>query len=91
DKRSNKCKDIGFVNDRLLSVFVEIAQNEGINAVTLMERLGKTRNVIGKSISELVKNPLCVIERRGSNKTGGYFLTEKGKEMVEKMSLAKPM
>lgn len=61
------------LNEGLNSVLSEIKQNEGIKAKELAAILSdRSIKTIERQIAELIK--LKLIERRGSRKTGGYFV-----------------
>jgi ATP-dependent DNA helicase RecG len=65
------------LNERLKSLLAEIAKNPGVQAKSLPMLLeNRPLKTIERQIKELVTQQL--IERRGSRKTGGYFLFEVG-------------
>ena len=57
-----------------LKILLELIQkNEGIQGKIISEELARPIKTIERQIAELVKRQL--IERRGSRKTGGYYVT----------------
>ncbi len=67
------------LNEGLKSLLHQIRCNEGIQANELSVKLeNRSIKTIERQISELKK--LDLIERRGSRKTGGYYLTQKNYE-----------
>ncbi len=62
----------GTLNINLISLFKEIENQAGINALELSKKLNRPIDTVKKQIKKLVKKDL--IERRGSRKTGGYYL-----------------
>ena len=62
----------GGLNDRQNIVFDEIVKSGGINASELSQKLNIPFSTIDKYTRIFLKNGL--IERRGSKKTGGYWL-----------------
>lgn len=67
------------INGNELAVFMEIAKNQGIKRNGLMKATGMTLATIIRILKNLISEPLNLIEYKGSRKTGGYILTEKGK------------
>ena len=59
-----------------LKILLELIQkNEGIQGKDIAEELDRPIKTIERQIAELIKREL--IERRGSRKTGGYFVIDK--------------
>ncbi len=73
----------GTIKDRDLFVLAIIAQENGVNSRKLGDRLCTQDVSIRKLIARLSKSPYNLIERRGSDKTGGYYLTETGLNFIE--------
>jgi len=65
----------GTLNSKLLSLLKSIKNQPGIQANTLADNLNRPIDTIKKQIGTLIKKEL--IERRGSRKTGGYFLKDR--------------
>jgi len=63
---------IGGLNDGQLKVLKYIQLNEGIKAKEISDKLDIPIDTIDKHIRVLINNKL--IERRGSKKTGGYYI-----------------
>jgi len=70
------------VKDELINVTKIIAVNEGIKTSDIAKKLGKTKPTTERYIIVLRKTG--IIERKGSFKTGGYYLTDKVKEQIKK-------
>ena len=62
----------GQLNDSQKETFEFIKAHEGYNTTKIADDLGKPFRTIVKHISVLVNNNM--IERRGSKKTGGYYV-----------------
>ena len=62
----------GQLNDSQIETLSYIKSHEGFNATKIAEGLGKPFRTIDKHIKALLE--LTLIERRGSKKTGGYFV-----------------
>jgi ATP-dependent DNA helicase RecG len=62
----------GTLNSKLLSLLKSIKNQPGIQANTLADNLNRPIDTVKKQIRTLIKKEF--IERRGSRKTGGYFL-----------------
>jgi hypothetical protein len=73
----------GTIKDRDLFVLAIIALENGVNSRKLGDRLCTQDVSIRKLIVRLSKSPYNLIERRGSDKTGGYYLTETGINFIE--------
>lgn len=65
----------GTLNSELSSLLEYIAKDHGVLANDIAKNLKRPIDTVKKQIGTLVKKEL--IERRGSRKTGGYFLKEK--------------
>jgi ATP-dependent DNA helicase RecG len=63
------------LNEGQLLVFNYIKHNQGVMAKTISQKLNMPFGTVDRHIRVLLKKTL--IERRGSKKTGGYFLIEK--------------
>jgi len=73
DKLNGKLN--GKLNSELSALLEHIAAHPGIQANNIANNLKSPTDTINKQIGTLVKKGL--VERRGSRKTGGYFLKEK--------------
>jgi ATP-dependent DNA helicase RecG len=60
------------LSEGLKRLFKAIQENQGIQAKDLAERLGRPIKTIERQIKTLTDKSL--IERRGSKKTGGYWI-----------------
>ena len=65
----------GGLNDSQLIVLNYIIKNEGVKAKDISEKLNIPIDTADKHIRVLIQYNF--IERRGSKKTGGYYLTTK--------------
>ena len=65
----------GTLSSKLLPLLKNIKNQPGIQANTIADNLNRPIDTIKKQIGILIKKEL--IERRGSKKTGGYFLKDK--------------
>lgn len=68
----------GTLNERQKSVLDFIAATPGVQAQVLIDKLLIPRDTLNKIIKTLTDRGL--IERRGSKKTGGYYVTENKNE-----------
>ena len=66
------------INKKELSLLILIAQSPNIKRTELMGILAVSRSTIERLLKSLSFEPLNLIEYRGSKKTGGYVLTDKG-------------
>jgi ATP-dependent DNA helicase RecG len=64
---------IGELNERQNKVYLEIKNNEGINATALSKKLNIPFSTVDKYIRLFLEKNLIV--RKGSKKTGGYFIS----------------
>jgi len=60
------------LNEGLNSIFVVIERNPAIQAKDISDQLNRPIKTVERQISQLKK--LDLIERRGSKKTGGYYV-----------------
>lgn len=65
-------------------VFGEIAKEEPVSAKKIREATSIAQRTLARIIGELT-DTFDLIEHIGSNKTGGYVLTEKGKILVSQI------
>lgn len=66
------------INKKELSLLILIAQSPNIKRKELMDILAISRSTIERLLKSLSSEPRNLIEYRGSKKTGGYVLTDKG-------------
>jgi len=66
------------IKENELFAFKEIAKAPGIKRQGLTLTLNMTLATVMRLIKALTSEPLNLIEYKGSRKTGGYYLTEKG-------------
>lgn len=59
-------------------VFVEIAKMSGTNRKSLIDVTGLAVSTMYRVLKVLTSEPFCLVEYKGSRKTGGYILTERG-------------
>ena len=62
----------GTLNESQRETFEYIRVNEGCNTTAIAQGLGKPFRTIDKHINTLLQ--LGLIERRGSKRTGGYYI-----------------
>ena len=60
------------LNDTLSDTLKQVQSNPGINVTALVEKLSKSRPTVNRAVKALIDKNL--IERRGSKKTGGYYV-----------------
>ena len=65
----------GTLNQTQSKTLEFIRNNQGTNAQTVIDELGIPRDTLNKVLKYLIKEGY--VERRGSKKTGGYFVTAK--------------
>lgn len=66
------------INDKELSLFLQIAKCPNIKRKGLMDILTISKPTIERLLKSLSATPLNLVEYQGSKKTGGYVLTERG-------------
>lgn len=66
------------LNEGLKSLYMAVVQNPGKQAKELSDLLSRPINTLDKQIKKLVERNL--IKRRGSKKTGGYWIIESNDE-----------
>lgn len=71
------------INKNALSVLLEISKSPHIKRKALLELIDISKATLERTIKQLSSDPLKLIEYQGSLKTGGYTLTEKGREYVQ--------
>lgn len=71
------------LNEKELLVLNVIADGNVLNRTQIVEYTNISESTVKRIIARLISEPLKVIEREGSRKTGGYVLTEKGKVFVK--------
>lgn len=54
-----------------------------LNRMQVIEYTNMSESTIKRIIAKLTSEPLKLIEREGSRKTGGYVLTEKGQVFIK--------
>lgn len=69
------------INENELIVFLAIAKNQGVKRAGLTKVTGMKLATIIRILKNLISEPLNLIEYKGSRKTGGYILTEKGEQL----------
>ena len=65
----------------LLFVLKTISMQQGINMIDIISKTGKGKTTIFRYLNIL--KDINLIEYRGSRKTGGYYLTDKAKEILK--------
>jgi len=71
----------GTVNDTVKRILKVISNNEAITYDEMSEALKISRRTIARHIKTMTK--LFLIVREGSDKTGYWYVTEKGKELIK--------
>lgn len=74
------------INEKELSLLVLIAQSPNIKRKEIMEILTMSYSKTVRILKSLSSEPLNLIEYRGSKKTGGYVLTDKGTAYYHSLS-----
>ena len=73
------------INKNALSVLLEISKSPHIKRKALLVLIYISKATLERIIKRLSSDPLRLIEYQGSLKTGGYVLTEKGKEYLKNL------
>jgi predicted transcriptional regulator len=73
----------GTIKERDLFVLAIIAIEKGISSPGLANIIGVSVNAVRKILKRLSELPYNLIERHGSRKTGGYYLTDTGFNFIE--------
>ena len=73
------------INKNALSVLLEISKSPHIKRKALLVLIDISKATLERIIKRLSSDPLRLIEYQGSLKTGGYVLTEKGKEYLKNL------
>ena len=74
------------INDRDLAFLLEIAKNPFFKRKDFADRFALSLPTIDRILKNLFSEPLVLIEYQGSRKTGGYVLTEKGKDFISTLN-----
>ena len=75
------------INEEERALIKIILDKPGIKKPKLSELLNISIRTISRILKKLSTEPLDFIEYQGSKKTGGYFLTDKGKVFIEQIDL----
>ena len=75
------------INEEERALIKIILDKPGIKKLKLSELLNISIRTISRILKKLSTEPLDFIEYQGSKKTGGYFLTDKGKVFIEQIDL----
>ena len=75
------------INEEERALIKIILDKPGIKKLKLSELLNISIRTISRILKKLSAEPLDFIEYQGSKKTGGYFLTDKGKVFIEQIDL----
>ena len=75
------------INEEDRALIKIILDKPGIKKLKLSELLNISIRTISRILKKLSTEPLDFIEYQGSKKTGGYFLTDKGKVFIEQIDL----
>ena len=75
------------INEEECALIKIILDKPGIKKLKLSELLNISIRTISRILKKLSTEPLDFIEYQGSKKTGGYFLTDKGKVFIEQIDL----
>ena len=67
-------------------VLKAISNRNVLNRMQVVECTNISESTVKRIITRLTSEPLELIEREGSRKTGGYVLTEKGKAFVKSIN-----
>lgn len=73
------------LNEKELIVLKAISNRNVLNRMQVVECTTISESTVKRIIMRLTSEPLKLIEREGSRKTGGYVLTGKGKFFVQSM------
>lgn len=74
------------INDKIKNVLLKISELRIAKRKDLHEAINISMPTIDRILKQLISEDFNLIEYRGSRKTGGYVLTEKGKSFVESMN-----
>ena len=75
------------INELERRLVILIGETPNIKRNALIVKLGCSKPTLERMLKKLSTESLPLIEYRGSKKTGGYFLTVKGKTFVEQIDL----
>ena len=70
----------GTVNGTVKRIIKVISENEAITYDELSEKLNISRRTVARHIKKMTE--LFLIVREGSDKTGYWYVTKKGKELL---------
>ena len=73
------------LNEKELMVIKAIFNKNVLNRMQLVEFTNISEATIKRIITRLTSEPLKLIEREGSRKTGGYVLTERGEAYIQSL------
>ena len=76
------------INELESRLLVLIGEAPNIKRNALINKLGCSKPTLERILKKLSIEPLDFIEYQGSKKTGGYFLTDKGKVFVGQIDLS---
>lgn len=76
----------GTINDKIKSVLLKISELGIAKRKDLHDAIKVSMPTIDRILKQLISEELNFIEYQGSRKTGGYVLTEKGKDFVKTMN-----
>ena len=74
------------INDKIKSVLLKISELGIAKRKDLHDAIKVSMPTIDRILKQLISEELNFIEYQGSRKTGGYVLTEKGKDFVKTMN-----
>ena len=74
------------INNNARLVLLAISRTPFIKRKLLLDNIDISKATLERILKQLSSEPLSLVEYRGSLKTGGYVLTEKGKDFVKSMN-----
>jgi len=74
------------INNNARLVLLAISRTPFIKRKLLLDNIDISKATLERILKQLSSEPLSLVEYQGSLKTGGYVLTEKGKDFVKSMN-----
>ena len=74
------------INENAQSVLLAVSKYPLIKRKSLLDSINVSKATLERIIKQLSSEPLNLIEYKGSLKTGGYVLTEKGETFVKSLN-----